>query len=65
MGIDAPAKLVIWLIPLGNIQVLACNQYLPWDLRCCRIKENPSAVENDPTVVLYWGDRQRPLSWSP
>lgn len=61
MGMDAPAKLVIWLIPLGNIQVLACNQYLPWDLRCCRITENPSAVENNLTVALYWGRGWRPL----
>lgn len=23
----------LWLVPLGNIQVLACNQYLPRGLR--------------------------------
>lgn len=29
----------LWLVPLGNIQVLACNQYLPGGLLSCSLRE--------------------------
>lgn len=30
----------LWLVPLGNIQVLACNQYLPGGLLSCSLSRD-------------------------
>lgn len=33
----------LWLVPLGNIQVLACNQYLPGGLLSCSLRRDWAA----------------------
>lgn len=55
----------LWLVPLGNIQVLACNQYLPGGLLSCSLRRDWAAGRLLGAMLICQGWEALPWLLSP